>query len=112
MTVQITSEGNIMTTPAPQGQPAQPQNGMGIAALILGVLAIPIGLLLPFIGIIPAVLAIIFGAVGAKKATRGEADNRAVALWGMWLGITATALMAVFVGIMLVVFIMAAASGS
>lgn len=95
----------------PSHAPA-PQNGMGITALILGILAIPIGLLLPIVGIIPATLAIIFGALGAKKATRGEADNRAVALWGMWLGITAVTLMAVFVGIALVVFIAAAVSGS
>ena len=67
-----------------------PRNGMGIAALVLGI----IGLLLswfPFVWI-TAILAIIFGAIGAKRASRGEATNRAMALWGMWLGIAAVSL--------------------
>ena len=69
------------------GTGTQPRNGMGITALVLGI----VGLLLswvPFVWI-TSILAIIFGALGAKRASRGEATNRGMALWGMWLGIAA-----------------------
>jgi uncharacterized membrane protein len=73
------------------GQPAQPQNGLGTAALILGIVGLAGGWI-PIIGWlvgISSILAIIFGALGAKKAKQGLATNRGVALWGMWLGIVA-----------------------
>lgn len=72
------------------GSGQQARNGMGVAALVLGI----VGLLLswiPFVWI-TSILAIIFGAIGAKRARRGEATNRGMALWGMWLGIAAVIL--------------------
>lgn len=77
-----------VTAPSPGLR--RPRNGLGIAALVLGL-----------IGVIPfpltgwfSILAIIFGAVGAKRASRGEATNRTMALWGMWLGIVGATLQA------------------
>lgn len=54
---------------------------MGTAALVLGILQFIC------LGPIATILAIIFGAIGVKKANRGQATNKGTALWGMWLGI-------------------------
>jgi hypothetical protein len=60
-------------------QQLPPQNGMGTAALVLGIIA----LFTPFL---IATLAVIFGYIGLGKCNRGEATNRGMALWGIWLG--------------------------
>ena len=79
------------TNSSPVGQEssaAQPKNGMGTAALVLGIIAIvPI-----FSAFIFGVLAIIFGAVGRRRARLGVATNKVQATWGMWLGIVAVGL--------------------
>ena len=75
-----TPEPVVYTPPADQPvayTPAPPvvapvtgaSNGMGTAALILGILAI------------------VFGRMGIKKAQRGEATNGGMAKVGFWLGI-------------------------
>ncbi len=74
-------------SPAPGG-PA-PQNGLGTAALILGIVGLSIGWC--FYGI-PSILAIIFGVIGWKKANQGLATNKSMAQWGFWLGVGGTAL--------------------
>ena len=73
-----------MNTPVPQPNPnAGPQNGMGTAALVLGI----VGLVTVWCTYgIPAILAIVFGAIGLSKANKGLATNRTAALWGLILG--------------------------
>lgn len=74
--------------PPPYYAAAQPQNGMGTASLVLGI----IGVVLFFAiwpPVILGVLAVIFGAVGLGRAKRGVATNRGVALAGLILGIVA-----------------------
>lgn len=72
--------------PLPQPAPGSvPQNGLGTTALIMGILQFFC------LGPIGTILAIIFGAMGMKKAKRGEADNGGVAAWGFWLGIAGVA---------------------
>jgi hypothetical protein len=66
--------------------PARPRNGMGIAALVFGILAIlfcwsAVG------GIVFGILAIILGAMGAGRARRGVATNRGVAIAGIITGV-------------------------
>lgn len=56
---------------------------MGTAALVLGILSVLSGAL----GLILGTLAVIFGAVGVGRANRGEASNKAMAGWGLGLGI-------------------------
>jgi uncharacterized membrane protein len=56
-----------------------PQNGMGTAALVMGILGL-------FLGWIFSLLAIIFGSIGVSKVDRGEADNGPSAQWGRALG--------------------------
>ena len=70
--------------PAPNYQPApQQQNGMGVAALVLGIVA----LVTCWGAVVPSVLAIIFGKIGMTKADQGLANNRGMAKAGFILGI-------------------------
>lgn len=63
---------------------AQPQNGMGVAALVLGIIGmVPF----PITGFWCSLLAIIFGAIGRKRVRLGTATNKVMATWGLWLGI-------------------------
>jgi len=66
-------------------RPSAARNGMGTSALVLGI----IGLVLFWtvvLGVILGVLALIFGIIGRKRATRREATNGGVALAGAILG--------------------------
>ncbi|WP_346176267.1 DUF4190 domain-containing protein [Streptomyces cuspidosporus] len=65
-----------------------PDNGNGTAAMVLGIVGTVLFLTVVF-GVILGVLAIIFGALGRAKATRGEADNGGQALTGLVLGVIA-----------------------
>ncbi|MBY8841468.1 DUF4190 domain-containing protein [Streptomyces sp. SP2-10] len=67
------------------GMQPVPSNGMGTAALVLGILS-SAGFLLWPIAIVLGILAVIFGAVGRAKARRGEANNPGVALAGLICG--------------------------
>ena len=68
------------------GSPAgPPRNGMGIAAVILGVIAL-LGFWTIFLGIVLGLLALIFGIIGRRRAARREATNGGTALAGAILG--------------------------
>ncbi|MFC5137571.1 DUF4190 domain-containing protein [Actinomycetospora rhizophila] len=72
------------------GQPAvptKPRNGMGIAALVFGILALLTCWWLPVVGGILAIVAIVLGVVGRGRAKRLEANNKGVATTGLVLGI-------------------------
>lgn len=69
--------------PMPQPGANPPQNGMGTAALVLGI----VGLFCLGTAILPSILAIVFGAMGIQKANQGLATNKSAAQWGLWLGI-------------------------
>jgi Domain of unknown function (DUF4190) len=68
--------------------PARRRNGTGTAALVLGVLALVLVLLLIFspLGALCGLLAVIFGIVGIVRANRREADNRGQAVAGLVTG--------------------------
>lgn len=89
-----------MTTPEPQGQSAAPQNGMGTAALVMGILQFFC------LGTVGSVLAIIFGKIGMNKADQGLANNRGVAKAGFVLGIVGLAL--TVIGIIIAIIVAAA----
>lgn len=86
-------------TPPPPQQPAapppgaarpagQPSNGMAVAALVLGILAILFGLFIQPIGIILGVLAIVFGIIGRNRAKENPALGRGgMALAGLITGV-------------------------
>ncbi|MGX1543533.1 DUF4190 domain-containing protein [Streptomyces adustus] len=69
------------------GMPLPPMadNGMGTAGLVLGILSAVVFCLWP-IAIIMGVLGLIFGLIGRRKASRGEATNGGQALAGAICG--------------------------
>jgi uncharacterized membrane protein len=96
-----------MSTPEySQGQPAAPQNGLGTAALVMGILQFFC------LGTIGSILAIIFGKMGMNKADQGLATNRGSAKAGFVLGIVGLALTVVGIIVWIIVFAAAAASGN
>lgn len=69
------------------GGASSSSNWMGIAALVLGVLAL-LGSWIPFINLLSVALAIIglvLGIMGMRRAKRGEATNRGLSLTGVVL---------------------------
>ncbi len=66
-------------TPPPVG----PKNGLGIAALVVAIIALfsVVG------GVVLGVVAVILGVLGLQRARRGEATNGGVAIAGIVLGI-------------------------
>jgi Domain of unknown function (DUF4190) len=74
------------------------RNGMGTAALVLGVVALVLVLLLLFspLGAFLGLLAVLFGILGLIRANRGEADNRGQAVAGLVTGAVALLLGIVF----------------
>ena len=86
----------MTSTPAdPHGQwdsstatpPPAPKNGMGVAALIFGILGILTCWWLPIVGLVIGLLAVVFGVIGRGRARRGLAGNGGMALTGLLLGI-------------------------
>lgn len=78
--------------PAWQGQqqfgmppvPAGNRNGLGTAALVLGVLSLVTWFL--FIGGVFGIVAVVLGVLGRGRARRGEASNGGMALAGLITG--------------------------
>jgi hypothetical protein len=64
------------------------RNGMGTAALVVGVVALVLVVLLLFspLGAFLGLLAVLFGILGLVRANRGEADNRGQAVAGLVTG--------------------------
>jgi uncharacterized protein DUF4352 len=79
--------------PYAYAQPS-PRNGLGIAALILGLVAVPFllsGLTAP-VSIVLGLIAVPLALVGLGRVRRHEATNRAVTITGLVLGAAAIAL--------------------
>ncbi|MFF5345074.1 DUF4190 domain-containing protein [Streptomyces althioticus] len=87
--------------PGWSGAPPLPSNGMGVASLVLGIVAAAAFCLWP-VAIVLGVLAVIFGAIGRGKANRGEATNGGQALAGVICGAVGSALALAFGVIVLV----------
>tara|TARA_B110000495_G_C22849124_1_gene495141 strand:- start:223 stop:549 length:327 start_codon:yes stop_codon:yes gene_type:complete len=93
----------------PVANPAQqlPQE-MAIVSLVAGILS------LTMCGIFAAIPAIICGHIGMKKADRGEASGRGMAMAGMIMGYVSLVLTVLFIAIyaFFVVVAVGAAAGS
>ena len=78
--------GGYPTAGYPAARPRR--NGMGTTALVLGVVALTLVLLLLFspLGAFLGLLAVLFGILGLMRANRGEADNRGQAVAGLVTG--------------------------
>lgn len=71
---------------------AQPRNGLGVAALVCGIVGLVLAVI-PFlfvVGLPLGILAIVFGGIGMRRAKRGEATNRGHAIAGLITGLIAT----------------------
>ena len=98
-----------MSTPVTPSQPAAssaPQNGMGTAALIMGILQFFC------LGTIGTILAIIFGKIGMNKAEQGLATNGGAAKAGFILGIVGAVLTAIGIVVWIIAMVVAGTSGS
>jgi hypothetical protein len=63
--------------------PQAPKNGLGIAALVIAIIA----LISVVGGVVLGIVAVILGFLGWQKARRGEATNGGIAIAGIVLGI-------------------------
>lgn len=85
--------------PVAYGAYPRPRNGLGTAALVLGIVGVVL-CWIPFTGWALNILAVVFGAIGRKRAIGGQATNRSSAVAGLVLGVVG---LAVWVVILLVV---------
>ena len=71
---------------APTTRPRR--NGMGTAALVIGVVALVLVVLILFapLGALLGLVALVLGIVGLVRANRGQADNRGQAVAGLVTG--------------------------
>ncbi|MFI8914291.1 DUF4190 domain-containing protein [Streptomyces sp. NPDC053513] len=78
-------------TQVPPAAPRVMRNGLGTAALILGIIGTVSGFIPLFFWLagILGLIALILGLVGKGRVKRGEANNKGVALTGVLLGLAA-----------------------
>jgi uncharacterized protein DUF4190 len=76
--------GQGYPSPAARGR----RNGMGTTALVVGVVALVLVVLLLFapLGAFLGLVAVVFGIVGIVRVNRGDADNRGQAVAGLITG--------------------------
>ncbi|MGW7365314.1 DUF4190 domain-containing protein [Streptomyces sp. NPDC054841] len=77
-----------------------PANGMGITAMVLGIVAVA-GFCLYGLGVVLGILALIFGFIGRGRVKRGEATNGGMALAGIILGGVGIVISAAFLGLII-----------
>ncbi|WP_019855518.1 MmpS family transport accessory protein [Actinopolyspora mortivallis] len=73
------------------GSAAAPKNGMGITALVLGIVGILLAWIpvIGFLGFILGILAIIFGVIAVVRAHKGTATNMVMSYIGLAAGVVA-----------------------
>lgn len=79
------------SAPIPPQPPVAPKNGFGIAALVLGIIALLFAWIpfVGFIGFVLGVLAIVFGGVAVNRAHKRLANNKVMSYFGLALGVLA-----------------------
>lgn len=78
----------------PPGYGQAPRNGLGIAALVFGIIAL-LGAWIPLVNIVSIVLAIVgivLGIMALRRVKRGEATNRGMSITGLLLSVAALVL--------------------
>lgn len=75
-------------------------NGKSIAALVLGILAVVI----PYIGLIIGIIAIIFANISLKEIKKTGDQGRGMAIAGLVCGIVGTAIYAIILLILIIAF--------
>ena len=69
------------------GMPMAPQNGMGTASMVLGILACALFCFYGVVSVVLGILAVVFGVKGRRKAEQGLANNHGQAQAGFVMGI-------------------------
>lgn len=108
-TAQLSNESQYPSAPVLSQQAqlgAQPDNGNGLWALILGILS------LLFFGILTGIPAIVLGVKGRRKAADGKATNGGQALAGIILGVVSIALTVLVVALFILMGLVGAAAVS
>jgi hypothetical protein len=94
--------------PPPPDRPvsARPRNGIGAAALVVGVVSLVLAVLVIFfpLAAILGIVALILGIVGMRRASRGEATNRGQAVAGVVTGVLGL-IVAIVIGVRIGTFI-------
>jgi Na+-driven multidrug efflux pump len=77
---------------------SRPRNGVGIAALVLGVIGLTLVLTFFFfpLGAVAAVVALILAPIGMSRASKGQASNRGEAVAGLICALVALVVAVVF----------------
>lgn len=96
------------THPTPYGAAPLP-NGMAVTSMVLGIVSIPMTCGYGA-GLVPAILAVVFGHIARTRIRRGEASGDGMALTGLICGYSALGLVALFVLFIIAIAIIAAAS--
>ncbi len=83
-----------------------PHNGLGVGALIVGILALvtTVTFFGAFVGWLLGIIAVVLGFLGRSRAKKGEADNGGMALAGIITGAIAFVLSVIFV-VIIVAFV-------
>lgn len=95
--------GGYPPPPMPYGDyytpaPVAPRNGLGIAALVVAIIALVSSFSVAG-GVVLGIVAVILGFMGRGRVKRGEADNGGVALAGLVLGVLAIVVGLAFIAI-------------
>jgi hypothetical protein len=85
------------------GAPVPPRNGLGVAALVLAVVALVASCSVAG-GLVLGISAIIIGVLARGRVNRGEANNGGVAMTGIILGALAVVVSLAFIALYLNVF--------
>lgn len=80
------------------GAPVAPRNGLGIAALVVAIIALVASFSIAG-GVVLGIVAVILGFMGRSRVSRGEANNGGVALAGIILGAVAIVVGLAFIAI-------------
>jgi len=91
------SEPSAVPPPMPLAPAPSRTNGLAVASLVLGILALVLFFTIVF-PIILGILAVIFGAIGLGKANQG-AEHKGLAIAGMILGVLGIGAMILFVAV-------------
>src|SRR5262249_61660783 len=63
------------------------RTGLSVAAMVVGIVSILGALVIPLLGVICAILAMIFGIIGLRQARAGSSNRRGFALTGLITGV-------------------------
>ena len=97
-------QGGYPPPPMPYGNhyPATPKNGLGVAALVIAIIAL-MGSFTVIGGVLLGIVAVVLGFIARGRVRSGEANNGGVALAGLILGvisiIAGLAFIAIWVGL-------------